>query len=98
MFDVSSYRGYLRRAYGGLMPASSDSASQESKPPRQQQPQRRFFFSNSSPLHGLFGFGSGDDYYEKKKERCEFVPYHQYGGIGYGYVKYWKHYFIFHMI
>ena len=60
MFDMSSsYRGYLRRAYG-IMPNANnkelDSKNDHNKEKENNMgPNRRFFFS--SPLDSLFGKG-----------------------------------------
>ena len=54
MFDMSSYRGYLRRAYG-IMP-NANNKEMESKDHNAEEkvgPNRRFFFT--SPLDSLFG-------------------------------------------
>ena len=54
MFDMFSYRGYLRRAYG-IMP-DANNKEVESKDHNKEEkvgPNRRFFFT--SPLDSLFG-------------------------------------------
>ena len=47
-------------------------------------PSRRFFFTGSNPFDSLFGYGGGGGDIYDKKDRCQFIPYHQYGGIGQG--------------
>ena len=85
MFDMSSYRGYLRRAYGIMLDANTKEAAKRlpghNKRRRRGKDDhnksqknvassnRRFFLT--SPLDSLFG-------YKKEKERCQFMSYHQY--------------------
>lgn len=97
MLDTTSYRGYLRRAYPGIIPAEEangnntafDETSNIKYRANPSKPSRRFFFSGN-PFGGLFGgYGDSSGYYgddEPTKDRCQFVPYQQYnnfGGIGF---------------
>ena len=89
MFDMSSYRGYLRRAYGIMLDANTKEAAKRLPGHNKRRrgkddhnksqknvagSNRRFFLT--SPLDSLFGFGGSD--YKKEKERCQFMSYHQY--------------------
>jgi hypothetical protein len=97
---MSSYRGYLRKAYG-IRPRPNEAT--EAAPVDDvddqtnwshggqvaQVPSRRFFFGGRNPFDSLFGGGGIglDDYggqNEEDKERCQFKSYNQYSNFGGG--------------
>ena len=68
MLDVTSYYGYLRKAYSGKRPIPELEPEDSALAANSQN--RRFFFDFGS---GLSSLGFGD--YKEEKERCQFKPY-----------------------